>query len=434
MGKRIAALSALILLGLSLHANDKSDIVKTGLNFGPLPMIKWDTDKGLQLDAVLNIYNFGDGKAYPNPYNSWYLEFAKYPETWMTVVSYDNKTLIPKTRFCAAMLYCADRTFDFFGYNGYQSNYDYTLGNVYKINRDFLVLKADFVGTILPHLQWEAGYHFTWIDIDRKKECVDGGVRDLYTMYCDWGLIPESQKNGGISSELRAGICYDTRDVENMPSRGIWAEGHFIAAPTWLGSSVGFSRFCLTWRQYLPVFTDKLVFAYRLAYQGFLGDAPWYMLPYYTVMGPMFDRDAVGSFNTVRGLKLNRVQGLQTAFFNAELRWNFINFPLWNQNIGFALSGYFDGGQVVKPFPTDFNPAAGTDATALKHEYDTYLDPSTPDVMHLSTGGGLRFILNRNFMIAFELAHALNATDARFGNTLQDNSKNSFYIKTGYTF
>ena len=45
----------------------KKEIIKTGLNFGPLPAVAFDADKGFQVGALLNIYNFGDGSTYPNP-------------------------------------------------------------------------------------------------------------------------------------------------------------------------------------------------------------------------------------------------------------------------------------------------------------------------------------------------------------------------------
>ena len=45
---------------------DKKEIVKTGYNFGPLPAVAFDADKGFQLGALLNIYAFGEGSTYPN--------------------------------------------------------------------------------------------------------------------------------------------------------------------------------------------------------------------------------------------------------------------------------------------------------------------------------------------------------------------------------
>ena len=47
--------------------NEKGEIIKTGLNLGPLPVVAFDADRGFQFGALANIYNFGDGKNYPNP-------------------------------------------------------------------------------------------------------------------------------------------------------------------------------------------------------------------------------------------------------------------------------------------------------------------------------------------------------------------------------
>lgn len=53
---------------------EKTEIVKTGYNFGPLPAVAFDADKGFQLGALLNIYDFGDGSTYPNTRQQWYME------------------------------------------------------------------------------------------------------------------------------------------------------------------------------------------------------------------------------------------------------------------------------------------------------------------------------------------------------------------------
>ena len=47
--------------------NEKGEIIKTGINLGPLPVVAFDADRGFQFGALLNIYDFGNGKNYPNP-------------------------------------------------------------------------------------------------------------------------------------------------------------------------------------------------------------------------------------------------------------------------------------------------------------------------------------------------------------------------------
>ena len=246
-----------------------------------------------------------------------------------------------------------------------------------------------------------------------------------------------NELHGGINSELRVGVVFDTRDGEACPTRGIWAEGHLIAAPKLLGTSVPYSKFCLNWRHYVPLCRDRLTFAYRLVYQGFFNeDAPWYIMPYYTVVGPQFDRDGIGGFRTLRGIMLNRIQGLQSAFFNTELRWRFLDFQVMNQALSLSISSFFEGGQVVKPYDLSYGSHAPATATPEEQAlYSHYIDDSASDRLHLSTGCGLRFIFNRNFIIALEWGKALNCIDSRFTNRYQDGgSKGAFYFNTGYTF
>lgn len=427
--------------------NEKGEIIKTGLNYGPLPAISFSTDLGFQFGALLNIYNYGDGSTYPEPKSHWYIEGSAYLKekkvgTQTYVVSYDNRKLTPNynMRMCAAATLNHYTGLDFYGFNGYQAQYHpedpkrtdplQFKSGFYRHRRTTLTAKADFIGEILPNFFWEAGYHFTWYQIGQFKDYTSqtdpegNHLMSLYDYYMAWGIIPENQTGDQFSSAIRAGLVYDTRDVEASPSRGIWAEGHFIAAPKFFGSSNEYYKFNVTFRHYVPIWKDKLVFAYRLSYQGFLGkNVPWYVMPYYTVVGPLYDRDGIGGYRTSRGIAYNRVQGRHTAFFNAEFRYRFIDFKLWNQNIAFAVSALCDGAMVTVPFDNSYRPAAGS--PELETAYKYHIDPTKKDYPHIAAGGGLRFIMNRNFIVAVEYAHPINRQDQKGG---------SFYINTGFLF
>ena len=85
----ITAVAAIMLCIPSLaekknvQYNENGEIIKTGLNFGPLPVVAFDADRGFQYGALLNIYNFGDGSTYPNPKSWWYIEASAYTGgTW----------------------------------------------------------------------------------------------------------------------------------------------------------------------------------------------------------------------------------------------------------------------------------------------------------------------------------------------------------------
>ena len=70
MIKRLTTLAIAMIMSISLYAqtndqeiksdlnddsSNKKEIVKTGYNYGPLPAVAFDADKGFQLGALLNI-------------------------------------------------------------------------------------------------------------------------------------------------------------------------------------------------------------------------------------------------------------------------------------------------------------------------------------------------------------------------------------------
>lgn len=442
--------------------NEKGEIIKTGINFGPLPVVAFDADRGFQYGALLNLYNFGDGSTYPNPKSTWYFEASAYTKgTTQFIVNYDNTSLFPGIRMSVCTGYYGYKALDFYGFNGHQSKYftmdsDEMGGEIfqytddkageklaskgkmpkgfYRHGRQLIKAKVDFTGEIVKNLYWEAGYNFMWTRISPFKpegytvfaNEVAGGTT-LYELYRDWGIISEDEAEGGIASALRVGLMYDSRNVENNPTRGIWAEAHLAGAPKWLGTTHEHYKLSATMRQYIPLGTEKLVFAYRLGYEGFIGNkAPWYLLPYYTNMGPKADNDGFGGYRTVRGLMLNRVQGMQTGFYNIELRWRFIDFKLFNQNIAFAVSGFTDAAHVFKGYDlTNRNEEKLAIAAPQKNElYKKFIDTSKKDGFHGSAGAGLRFIMNQNFIVALEYARCFNRQDGA----------GAFYINTGFLF
>ena len=104
--------------------NEEGEIIKTGINFGPLPVVAFDADRGFQYGALLNLYNFDDGSTYPNPKSQWYFEASAYTKgSYKFIVNYDNKTLIPGVRMSICTGYYGDKALDFYGFNGYQSIY-----------------------------------------------------------------------------------------------------------------------------------------------------------------------------------------------------------------------------------------------------------------------------------------------------------------------
>ena len=442
-------------------ASAKKEIVKTGYNFGPLPAVAFDADKGFQLGALLNIYDFGDGSTYPNTRQQWYFEASFFTKgSQLYVVSYDNRFWIPGVRFSTALHVTNEKAMDFYGFNGYQSYFDYEKVNEgkksddmylytpkYRLNRLAVLFKSDFVGKIgQTPLSWEAGSHLSYYKqgaIDRAKinknkdenKMFPDDEKTLFEQYRDWGIIKDSEADGGLNSSVRFGMMFDTRDKEGAPSRGVWAEAHVMLAPKWLGTTNPYYRYSATFRHYVPIVSkDRLTFAYRLNYEGTFGkSAPYYVLPYMTTMGATYDRDGMGGFRTVRGIMRNRVQGLDMATYNAELRWRFVQFTLWKQNIAFGLNVFSDGTMVTKGYDMEFGRKledfeSVNEYEKVKAEYTAYMAKGTEkDRPHITLGGGFRFIMNQNFIVCLEYGKPVGKLSKQDGN-------GAFYINTGYLF
>ena len=455
----VCSLSAQETTGTT-EPKEKKEITKTGYNFGPLPAVAFDADKGFQLGALLNIYDFGDGSTYPNTRQQWYFEASFFTKgSQLFVVSYDSKFLIPGVRFSTALAVTNDKAMDFYGFNGYQSYYDnervqagkdgldYLYTPKYRTERLAALFKTDFIGNIWNNkLFWEAGYHLSHFRqgaINREKinknkeesEMFPDNEPTLYEQYREWGIIPDDVAEGGTNSTVRVGLLLDTRDKEGAPSKGIWAEAHITAAPKWLGTTNPYYKYSATLRQYFPlVKNDILTLAYRLNYQGTFGkDAPYYVLPYITTMGQSYDRDGMGGFRTIRGIMRNRVQGLDMASYNAELRWRFISFTLGNQNIALGLNCFSDGTMVTKEYDMSFNRKVSDYASTEEYNksyssYKSYMEMGlAKDRPHITVGGGFRFIMNQNFIVCLEYGKPVGKYGKQDGN-------GAFYINTGYLF
>ncbi len=461
--KKAFLLIPAIALCMSISAQEKT-ITKTGYNFGPLPVVAYDADKGFQYGAILNVFNYGDGTNYPNYDSKTYIEFSAFTKgTKLIQLTYDNKSLIPGVRWSSAAFIQMEKAMDFYGFNGYGSYYNWSAvddgkaGNsfiytpYYRMKNTAALIKTDFIGTITNHLKWEAGYHlgiFKPGAIDRdninkgkgEDQIYPDEMPTLFEQYKDWGLIGSNESSGGVVSSIRLGLVYDSRDKEGAPSSGIWAEVHLTAAPKWLGSTNGFYRYSATWRHYLPIVKNNvLTFAYRLNYEGTIGsNAPFYVLPYITVMGENTDKDGMGGYRTVRGMLRSRVVGLDMATANLELRWRFVNFTLGKQNISLGLNLFSDmttttrGRFMPKTYEEYVSNGGKPEAYQAFAPYRAL--GRDRDQLHVTAGAGFRFIMNENFIVAVEYGTPLSHFRSNSSPLYNQDGANAFYINTGYLF
>ena len=142
-------------------------------------------------------------------------------------------------------------------------------------------------------------------------------------------------------------------------------------------------------------------------------------------MGEKCDLEGMGGYNTVRGIMRTRVMGLDMATYNAELRWRFTRFTLWKQNIALGLSAFSDGTMATR----------GRDISAIKNldGTTTAIYNQDKDTPHIAFGAGFRFIMNENFIVAFEYGTPLTHFMKNSPLYNQDGT-GAFYINLGYLF
>ena len=421
MNKKILSffsLAALLVLSGRPVAAQERPAAKTGWNFGPLPAVGFNTDLGFQMGALCDIYYYGDGAVYPDYVHKFNVEASYYTKgSGILHLFYDSKHLIPKVRVTAAVTYNTNRKYSFYGFNGAAAPYfpqwdsNRESGTAfYNIRRDYLRILTDFQGKIRGHWGWAAGLaykDYSVGDIDLRPY---DPTETLYRHYLAAGIIGEDEKNGGRHLEVKAGAVYDSRDREAAPGRGIWSEACLIGAPDVFRGTYHYLKLAAHFRHYVPVWRDRIVFAYHLAYQGTVaGEAPFYVQQdISTLYLRQILSEGLGSINTIRGTLYNRMIGDGYAWANLELRYRLVSFDFIGQHWYAATNPFFDFGAVVQPYRLDRMKRA--DADLLPALYSGH-----GERLHASAGLGVKLAMNENFIVSAEGAVPLSRQDGNFG-------------------
>jgi len=403
--KKISFLFTALLLSSSLMAQ-KDEIIKTGWNFGPLPVVGFDSDLGFQYGLCCDIFNYGDGTNYPQYNYKINVEASTYTKGSSILRTYgDFKNVIPDGKLFFDVTYFNAPKFGFYGYNGFASKYDPELifpaalaqtdaktGYNFMSRNQFRAL-ASVRKAIAGNLSWAAGLAFYHITTGRLNLKDYEGQMTLYDAYVSQGLIHENEKNGGNVTQLRAGLVYDSRNHDSDPTKGENIELSLVYAPDFIdGNGYDNLGLHLSLCQYLPVFTDRLTFAYRALIQTKL----WGEIPYYFTnnINSMFFRklytEAIGGNASVRGVNRNGVLGDGFFMLNAELRWRIYDFKFINQNWQIATNPFFDMGKILQPYRLEEQKAA----------LGLYEGNETKS--HFTAGLGIKLVMNHNMIISFE--------------------------------
>lgn len=439
-----------IMMPNLMAQNDSVSNIRTGWTFGALPSVSYDADMGFQYGALANIYYFGDGKTYPEYLHSFYVEASQTTMRYgLLRFYYDSKHLIPNRHVSLDISYMPDPMSPFFGFNGYQStihpNWIDNESNLYRtrafyaIKRNLFRVAADLQGPIAGNFSWDLGaglldYEIGTFDVDKynsRKNDPEKHLPDTATLY-DWyvanHLIAANEVTGGVHPYLHGGVTYDSRNRQQNPQHGIYADA-FVTYSAAFGDQSNFNNLRLNaaWRQYLSL--DKgshFIFAYRLGAQILLaGESPFYANNY---MNQLYWQrciyEGLGGASSLRGVLRNRILADGFAYGNAELRIQLYRFKIGKENFYLGLNPFIDAGMVLQAH-RDLAEESALTSSQLGESISTQLEEDLYR-LHLGAGCGLKICMNDNFVVSVDWGTPFEE---------QDNYKSSnIYIKIGYMF
>lgn len=429
-----------------LHVSAQNDtipsneIVKKNWNIAGLPVVAYNTDLGLQYGLIISPFYYGDGSSYPNYMHKLYFEVSRYTKgSGIYRFYYNSKYLIPGVNTFLDISYLTDEAYDFYGFNGRQSVYNaswiqsgssnYVGSYFYDTQRKMTRVKLDFQGkTRFENLGWIAAIqfrktainrpNFALINKDKSPSDIIPSDSTLYDTYVTWNIIPHEQAGGGSITNVKCGLLYDTRDIESNPSRGIWTEAVVTFSPSVISSHKSYGVCNITHRQYITIFPNRLIFAYRSMFQSHVfGTVPWYVLPdIETSVLTAATNEGIGGAASMRGVLRNRIVGKQTLLGNFELRYKLVSFAIKKQNVYIATNGFYDVGAIIQALDVDFSSVSAPQ----KQLYFT----NSHKGIHSSAGFGLKIAMNQNFIVSVEYGKAFKVQDGTSG----------LYIRLNYLF
>jgi len=440
-------LALLLFLFPAINAQEEEkpkEKTKDKFSFGLLPTISFDADLGFQYGGLISVYDYRKPVKYPDYRQMWKMEISRYTKgSGINQLYYDAKNILPKRlRLVANLAYLTEQKLDFFGFNGYQSDFnpdfiddassDYITRVFYGHERKQFRFNSELIGCLpWDNFYWLGGigiFHtdIATVDIDKLNKGKKGNkilpdTLTLYDKYVEWGIIPENEKDGGFTNHFKAGLLYDTRDIEANPSRGIWAEAVLVYAPEFFfNEDVNYLKLQATFRQYFTFVPDKLTLAYRLMYQGTIGGhTPFYMQPYMiNAYSSITKLDGLGGAKSMRGVMRNRIVGDGFALGNLELRWKIFRTVIAKQNFYLGLNAFADAGMVTQKIKIKYDNIPEADLAR-------HFNIDKNDGLHSGAGLGLRAALNENFILAIDYGLPINK---------QDGNKGGLYISIGNLF
>lgn len=418
-----------------VQGEDHKQVKRIG--FGGTPILAYDPDLGLRYGAVINLFDYGNLLQYPD--YAGYLNIKAFNSTKGTShlsLIYETEQLLPASIVFLEASLINDTQLDFFGFNGIKSivhqsftdneNALYINPFYFTHHRKLLRLRADWQKALTGN-RWKTLLGLGWMkytisDLNFGQfELPPGNAGQpakevsLYHQYVEWGLISETEKNGGSAFNAMAGIALDTRNNRIHCTEGLWFETYFNVF-TGKANKILFAKHILTLRHYSEFPELNSVLTWRLSSQHKIGGTiPFYMLPVY--FDTRQNQDGIGGAFTARGLSRNRI--VANGFITGNLEWrrSIANFNLLKLNWKIEMSVFTDAVFITQEYPVNLQNVPGSDLT-------NHFRPDSQQRPVITLGTGAYLIYNENNITSVNFGWS---PDQRFGNT-------GIYIGSAFLF
>jgi outer membrane protein assembly factor BamA len=206
-------------------------------------------------------------------------------------------------------------------------------------------VEYDLWGGLLRPL---AGIQISRVGVtDYTGRTIDGAIEQETKLAEDARLGRILGFDGGWDNSVRLGLAYDSRNYEPDPTWGVLAQTFVSGSLRAIGSEFDYGQATVGLTLYTPLLPDydRLIAVGNATYSVRFGDVPFYAMNRMPLPKDEV-RTGLGAFPTLRGYSSNRFVGRVTVGADAELRWSFAEFVVWDQQLKTALATFVDAGRV----------------------------------------------------------------------------------------
>ncbi len=379
--------------------------LKAGFSWGVIPALSYDSDLGIKYGAIINLFDFGNGKNYPAYEQYLYLKFTNTTKkTSQLQALLESEKIIKNALTMIEAAFFVDKKLDFFGFNGTKAYFNneyikrdspqFINRTFYSYQRKYLRLRFD-IQKFLSNKKYRfmSGVSYHYYKIDQKSFEIDkisNLYNNLYSNYLQWSIIPKNEVQGGSLLNFTLGFIFDTRNDKFFCTDGIWFETLLVFSPAWFGTD-SYLKSVLTYRYYKGLIANKVSFSTRFSIQNKLfGKIPFYNLS--TYYDSRLNQEGIGGAYTLRGAMRNRIIADGFALANIELKAEIYKFRFIKQDFMTALSFFTDISYVIQNYDVDLSKVpAGHQNTFFN------IEKQRPG---FSYGPGFYLIFNKNNVIS----------------------------------